>query len=372
MINGCVDKLPVFPVQTEDSDWAPTISLSQNGYQRFDMNLTRPPRKELLRNLLYHEVQLSSGGSPNFVTIDTINATDIDPSYIYWTVYPLEEHPFSFYSGPILDYGHNYTVRIRTVYSTGSTKLSNELSFITPTQVGRVTQRLPVPKRVDYETSDPYIPIAFHKGDFIVRRSEQIFRVDTATGDATLITKDFWPPSSVESWEAYEPIMTVGDTLLTYCRIPSSSSEFLLMTLDLNSLQVDRSRTLSVPGQFQGCTIGPGSLLYVLCTGEDGERFMVFDWRDGQLLETSPTLPATLVLSRETGDALSFDENGFWYSRVQYFDNRLWRLDSTTFAVLEEHRNPVFSPAGLAWDGANFWVIDQETRTIAKLQLEGM
>jgi hypothetical protein len=57
---------------------------------------------------------------------------------------------------------------------------------------------------------------------------------------------------------------------------------------------------------------------------------------------------------------------------VSAFDNRLVRCDATTIAVEEQHRNPVFAPQGLAWDGANFWVVDQETHTIAKLQLEGL
>jgi sugar lactone lactonase YvrE len=65
------------------------------------------------------------------------------------------------------------------------------------------------------------------------------------------------------------------------------------------------------------------------------------------------------------------DGKYLWVSRNNSFNNLVVRYDPATLQALDQKHNPVFSSNGLAWDGANFWVVDIETRTIAKLQLSG-
>ena len=40
--------------------------------------------------------------------------------------------------------------------------------------------------------------------------------------------------------------------------------------------------------------------------------------------------------------------------------------------IQEDHHNPIFDTAGLAWDGASFWVVDGETNSVAKIELSGI
>jgi hypothetical protein len=54
------------------------------------------------------------------------------------------------------------------------------------------------------------------------------------------------------------------------------------------------------------------------------------------------------------------------------YDSRITSIDPVTMNTVKENRNPIFRSTGLTWDGANFWVIDYETQTFAKIKLEGM
>ncbi len=371
-ISACVENLPVFPIQTDDSDWAPTVTLTQNGYRRIELRFTNPPRKELLRNLLSYEVQVRSTSSGDFTTIHWISGTRIDPAYVYYGGYTAEAFAYSLATTAVLSDLTSYTVRVRTVYALGPAKLSNEISFTTPKFVGKILRQLPIPKRLDYETGEPFATLAFYKGDLIVRRQEQIFKVDTSSGQATLITRDFRLPLDSDFMDHYQPLAVAGDTLLAFHRPDSRHTGIAAMTLDLVTLQINRFPMTSLPGQVEGCVVGPGSLLYALTYSDRGYKFLILDWREGRLLQTLPILPRKLDLNIYGPGVLAFNGSGFWYSSVNSFDNRIWRIDLSTLEILEEHRNPVFAPWGLAWDGSHFWTVDKETWMIVKLQLEGL
>jgi hypothetical protein len=370
LINGCTEKLPVDPSYTDDTNWTPLIELAQNGYERFEIYISRPPRKELLRNLLFHTVEVRSGLSADFVTVDTFSAAMIVPAYVYGGTYPAAYYPFPYVSKPILSYNSSYTVRLKTFYRTGVTRISEGISFISPTERGKAIERLPMPQKLPYDYSSVDV-IAFHGEELLVLRDEQLFRVDTSSAQSTLVKNDFMPPNDIRDW-LFTTLSVAGNTVLTFYSDPRGQ-QFTLVSLDLNTLRVDSSLKISIPGKQLVGVIGEGLLLRTLWESPGLQQVVLIDRRSGQVVQTFPEVPVTISLAYYgTGSALAFDGTGLWFSSVSAFDNRLVRCDATTIAIEEQHRNPIFAPRGLAWDGANFWVVDRENRTIAKLQLEGL
>jgi hypothetical protein len=370
LVDGCTEKLPVEPVYTDDTNWTPLIELAHNGYQRFEIYVSRPPRQELLRNLLFHTVEVRSGPSTDFVTVDTFNSAMIVPAYVYGGTYPAAYYPFPYVSKPILSNDTSYTVRLKTFYRTGASMVSNGVSFVSSAERGNVIRRLPMPQMQPYDYSSMDL-IAFHGGELLVLRDQQLFGVDTSTAQATLIKDDFTPPTGAPDW-LFRNLSASGDTVFTFYSDPWGQ-QFTLVSLDLNTLRVDSSLKVSMPGKQLAAVIGEGALLRTLWEASGLQQVIFLDRRNGQVVQTFPEVPiAVSVAYYGTGSALAFDGASLWFSSVNAFDNRLLRCDAATLAIEEQHRNPIFAPQGLVWDGANFWVIDQETRTIAKLQLEGM
>lgn len=363
-ISGCTEKLPVDPVYTDDTDWIPSITLTNNGYQRVELTIERPPRKELLRNILSYTLQVRPGQSGEYVDIDTLRGDAIPPSYVYPGPY---YYPYYYRSGPILDYGTNYAARIAVHYRSGIAPSSNEIAFTTPLERGRVLKRLPMPSKVPYDTYGFNEFLAFHKGSLLILRDEQLFRIDTATGQPTLLKSSFVPPADDPN-KTFRTLTVIGDTAYTFFY---SMDHFMLVSLDLNSLQVDSSLSVSHSGWYLTDLIAQGFDLYSLWSSSSSARqqFAIIDRQSGQLLHVYPDVPGRLpVLSGE----ISSDGTNLWFSSVSWYDNRIIRFDPSMLTFWEQHRNPIFSPTGLVWDSANFWVIDQATRTIAKLQLEGL
>jgi hypothetical protein len=73
LLDGCTEKLPLDPIYTDDTDWAPSIALTSNGYQRITLYVEQPPRKELLRNILFYTAEIRESRSGVDVSIDTVN-----------------------------------------------------------------------------------------------------------------------------------------------------------------------------------------------------------------------------------------------------------------------------------------------------------
>lgn len=366
-LGGCTERMPLDPIQTNDSDWAPGISIYRNDYQRIELNVTSPPRKELLRNILFYTAHFRKPGSTSDLAVDTLNGKLIDATYVYQGPRPYD---FLYHSKAILDYSSDYTVRFVVHYGTGVLRNQDDLRFTTPSARGSVVRRLPIPGRTAGAYEALYIRIAFHGGDLIVRRDEQLFKIDTATGQATLLKQDF-RPSTDRGYQQFQPLFVIGDTILTYY-LDNPAQKLTLMSLDINTLKVDTSIMITAPGYFLACTIGPDSNLYAFCINQSGNRVVVVYRRTGQLVQTLPVVPPLFALDPSWGASLNFDGTWFCYSSLGEFDNRIVRYDPSTFAVAEQQHNPVFAPFGLAWDGANFWTVDIETWTIVKLELGGL
>jgi len=360
LLDGCTEKLPLDPIYTDDTDWAPSIALTSNGYQRITLYVEQPPRKELLRNILFYTAEIRESRSGVDVSIDTLKVTAIPAAYVYLG----PGYISTYQSSPILEYGTDYTVRFVVHYRTGISRYLNELPFTTPLERGRVLKRVPLPPEILNDSYGAGDILAFHNASLLILRNEKLVRVDTASGQPTLLKSDFAPPTSHLN-ETFRSLTVAGDTAYTFY---GSMNHFRIVSLNLNTLQVDSSLNISNPDWNLINMVCQGSSLYALWESSGRQQFTLVDRQNGQLANTLPSAPARIPYPY----TVVSDGSNFWYSHMSWYDDRLIQFDPSTLTFWEEDRNPVFSTEGLAWDGANFWVVDLETDTIAKLQLEGL
>jgi hypothetical protein len=111
---------------------------------------------------------------------------------------------------------------------------------------------------------------------------------------------------------------------------------------------------------------GFGSTVFTYWQLSNSQQFATLDTHTGQMLELFHEVSAGTYLSD-----VCTDGKEIWGQITDILDNRIVRIDPNSREIREVHRNPVFSPGQLSWDGKNFWVVDLETQTIAKLELEG-
>jgi hypothetical protein len=144
------------------------------------------------------------------------------------------------------------------------------------------------------------------------------------------------------------------------------------MSLDLNTLRVDSSLTISTPDKFLQALVSHNGELYGLWIRQDLGQFGVINPHTGQVIRWLTEGPLTNINQFSYPPNFSSDGNVIFHCTSSGFDNRISALDPSTFTTVQENHNPVFETAGLAWDGVNFWILDYETQTFAKLKLEGM
>lgn len=323
--------------------------------------MDRPPRKELLRNILLYTVEVRSKNSAAFTTIDSIPGVINFPAYIF------PRFPFYYRSKPVFSYNTDYTLRVSVHYRSGNVKTSNQFSFITPLERGKVLRRLPLPLKVPYDTYWFGNLLAFHKGKLLVLRDEQLFQVDTSTGNATLLKNNFLPPPDYPN-RTFRSMAVCGDTLIAPYDTWSAQAH-TLVRLDFITLRVDSTLDIPSQGKFIQSMTGQDSLIHLLWGLPPGrQQIAVVNLRTRKTLRTFPDVPARILYPY----AMCFDGINFWTAENLSFDNKIVRFDPSSLTILEQHRNPIFSPEGLTFDGKYFWTIDRDTQTIVKLQLEGM
>jgi hypothetical protein len=365
LLAGCTERLPIDPIYSDDTDWTPSISIAHNDYQRFELVVERPPRKELLRNILWYEIQLRTGVSTDYQRVDSISGLFNQPPYIYVGYYPLSHYPFEYLSEPILDNKTNYSVRMVSHYRTGISRISDAISFTTPTDRGSILKRIPFPKKVTSMSEWGNNRIAFHKGSLLMLRDTELWKVDTATGQSTLLIREFSPPPDNRNTQ-FRSIFVAGDSLFTYYE-DYDFEVFTIVSVDLKSLMVDSTVRVSSPGRTLYQMESDGSQLltlwYNLSTAN--LQFAIVDLHSGKIIQMFADGPSVVPYPYTYCSA-----NGAWWELVwRDFDNRIVRFDPATLTILEDHPHPVFSPLELTWDGANFWSIDDDSRAIVKLLL---
>ncbi len=356
LLSACNERLPFEPITTTDSDWTPSIALWANDYQRIEIGIEDPPRRELLRNITSYVFQIREDRTGEVVFLDTLG-NYLPPSYIgSGVVWPQD-------SWPVLQYSTAYSTQVSINYHAGDTKPSNSISFTTPPERGKVIRRISIPPN---DFSD-ILSLACHKGDVIICGGNgRLLKFDTTTGQRTMLNNYFYPPSNLSSQSEYQCLAVIGDTLYTFYE-NGSSAQYTIVAVDLNTLAMKSSPKVSLTDKRLAQIISAGSSLYGLWYSDGIEQIAYIDPATGTLSSVLPEEPWAIYTSAN----MVSDGKYLWVSRNNSFNNLVVRYDPATLQALDQKHNPVFSSNGLAWDGANFWVVDIETRTIAKLQLSG-
>ena len=357
---GCVIEQPFEAGTTEDEEWIPSIQLVQNDYKRIVLNIDRPPRLSLLRNITRYEVLLQSKENLSIVKYDTIPGSWISPAYLY----PLFPHPY--YSGPVLNDETEYLARVELFYRSGVSVRSNVIELRTPPSRGNIMKVLPLPQKIPGSMWSFENAIAFHGDDLIVLRDDQVFRVDTADGTATLIKDQFLPPEDYPN-KTFRSFAVVGDTLVTYY-FHWKTQKTTLVRLSFESLAVDSSIGVSFPDATPvAMSAFEGGILFHLLKGDNRHQLLKLDPGTGGVLHEYPPF----AWSDTYWNDFTADRTTIWVSLFEDYDNRYVQIDPTTGSVVRELLNPIFRPQSLAFDGSHFWQVDTETDTIVKVRPAG-
>lgn len=360
-ISGCTTEKKFGPGFIQDTNWSPSARLVYNGYQRALFQIDRPPRVELLKNIDLYRVVTIFNRSGSAVIIDTLRNYQVYPQYL------LPKYSYEYRSKPMLEDNVGYTTHVEVHYKNGDSGVSNKTTFTTPPKRGAVLRRLPLPKK---QASDSYWGvdlISFYKGSLLVLRDEELLKVDTSSGVATLLKNVFMPPDGYPN-VYFRSLAVCRNTLLTFYYNRWNPNLITIVRLDLVSLSVDSSLKISSPTSVPVAITGYGSdLLIISYTSEEKNQFTLIDPSSGQILKEYPPFTASYWYASE----MVSDGDNVSVAFKAPFDNEISPIDLSTGVQLRKHHNPVFDPQSLAWDGAHFWVIDQETRTLAKLKLEG-
>jgi hypothetical protein len=359
LLSSCTEEMPVDAVYTNDMDWTPSIVLSHNDYQRVAFTIERPPRKELLRNILWYRIQVRSGTSTSYQNVDSIPGGNIIPPYPYWSYYSYRSYPYTYTSRAMFSSGTTSSLRVEVQYRLGITHSTSDLTFTSPPERGMILKRIPLPKKIS--TSDwGNQHIAFYRGRLLVLRDDELWSVDTASGQSTILLQNFRPRQQNPAF-SYNAVSVAGDSLVAWFW---NAPDYVVVNLDLKTLKTDSIVIPPFSGRYLNQMKTDGSQLYGLWLNYNGDSswFCLHDRHTGVVLKSSAGSPNLTSYPYD----YCWASGSWWFSLRRDFDNRMIRFDPQTLATLEDRPNPVFSTHELAWDGANFWEIDEEAGTIVK------
>lgn len=349
MLAACTEKTPIAPQYTDDASWAPAITLIGSGYQRFGINIEEPPNQQIERNILRYVVEYRPPGNTDFVPLDTASSVRFIPSG-----YDTPQ--------PFLQEGEEYSVRLVAEYHNGARRESNVLTFISPITRGKVLRRIAKPEETQSTTVYGF---GFHNGDLFAVMENLLFRVDTASGNASLI-KTFettlFPHQITFHGEhlivAYS-IGLFGTVLLQRFNLSTSRFE--------NDLAIELGLDLSGEARLEGIAVDSR---YLYVTTSTFEPYLQ------QLHKADLVSGQTVFTSAKFGPALNrfiVVEDALWtVNAALAFDHRVQGFDPLTLTLQNDYQNPVFRGYTLAWDGAHFWTWDNTAQTFAELELEGL
>lgn len=361
---GCTEELPLNQIYTDDTDWVPSVSVSKNDYQRVVLAIDRPPRKELLRNIRSYHIQMRAVTDGGFVTIDSLFGMYVAPHYA-------APYPQYYYSKPVFSYNTQYVMRTAVYYRTGVVRVSSEIQFTTPVERGKILKRIPAPLVIPLNYFASWNSLVFWKDKLLVLADKQLFQVDTSSGKTTLLKTDHNPPTG-NYQQMFQSITISGDTLFSFYDRPNvdwNNRVYTIVKLNLKTLVVDSTLKIQAPQRTLRSIVSHSSNLYAFWWTSQGlDQFSVINSQTGQTIQTLPegTLGDTYPYE------LCSDGSNLWITKNSSFNNRIVKIDPLMLAISNEQHNPIFSPQSLTWDGKNFWTIDRDTRTIVKLQLEGL
>ena len=360
VVAGCTEELPINAVYTNDTDWAPTIRLSGNDYQRVDIQVDRAPRVELLRNIVSYVIEVHGGTFSNYTAIDTIDKNHANPMYAY-SLPPT----YTWETKPLLQYSTDYALRVAVSYRTGEIKHSNEIAFTSAPEHGKVLRRLPLPAGVEVGMMNG---LAFYKGNLLYASGGRIFEIDTLTGAAKIIKGDFVYRNNASEFSDFN-IAIVRDTIIAfYFQGWGWKPEgYNLVRMPMSTLVIDTVLHVTPVFNPEGLdyVISDGSTLWILWDNGFYERLATLDPRTGLTIDSFAYAP------REVpdfwGGAMCTDGKSMYAFGSGH---TILRLDIPSFTVQESDAYPIAHASSLAWDGEHLWVIDLEAMTFAKIEPE--
>ena len=355
---GCTKKISIEPVYTGDTDWAPTITLTGNNYQRVGIEIEPPPRLELDRNLEQLLIEIQKAGGPGYASIDSFDFRYWGWTYSIWKV-----------TEPIFDQNTQYSLRGVVKYRNEIERVSDAISFQTPIVNGNILKRIPVP---DLPEFDSWLSSEFDFGNgfiYSLYSDGVLTKTDTSTGAAEVVTR--LGPLNDRFFYEYENLSVYGESAFVV-QFPENDIGYAhLRRINLITGNEDRRYRIPMPVEARrGWLVHfDGTHVYLIWSFSDGSAIVKIEPISREIVGSYPRFNTEFPFY--VGNLVLVGSE-FWIGINNFLDNRIAKFDHTRSPPSVQHRNPVAFSRGLAWDGAHFWVRDQESDTFCKLQLEGL
>lgn len=370
LLLGCVVELPIEPVTTTDDDWVPNFQVRWHGYQRVQITVEGPPRKELLPNIERYVLEVMRLDDSVYVPVDTM--LYFAPSYVA----PVNVGSgTSWMTDPRLDYGTGYYPRIAVHYRTGTVRRNGGSFFRTDAGRGSIVRRLSLPLIQAGQFYFLDVRLATWGGKLVFNAQERLYAVDTTTGTIQFLTTvlSHLDPASYQNAQFDYSLLAMGvdgDTLVAAIYRPSLQ-RLQLHKMNLTTLSTDSSISVSV-GANEGISqvaISGSRLALLIDQIDHRQHIAIYDTRSGSTIQTYPAG----ILS-DYGQ-LSYDGTNLWIAQQRHYDfpssHTINRLDPATLAMSEVNRNPVFYYNQLCWDPPYVWIEDMDSHAYVKVRLEG-
>ncbi len=369
-LSGCTVELPIEPVTTTDDDWTPDFQVRWHGYQRVQVSVDGPPRKELLPNIERYVLEVVKLGDSIYVPVDT--TFYFAPSYVA----PANVNSSNnWITDPRLEYGTGYYPRIAVHYRTGTIRRNGGSYFRTDAGRGAVVSRLSLPLIQVGQFYNLDSRLTSWGPKLIFNAYELLYSIDTTTGSiqflTTLLPHLTWASYENARYEFSLMAMGVdGDTLIA-AMYRSSSDQLQLHKVNLTTLTADSSISIAMAATdwINQAAVSGSRLALLVNQADRRQRIAIYDTRTGSMIQSYPAG----ILS-EIGTFL-YDGTNCWFAQPRHDDfpssNTIIRFDPNTLAMSEVHRNPVFNYNELCWDPPYVWVEDTDSHAYVKVRLEG-
>lgn len=355
---GCTEKVSIAPQFGDATSWTPVLSVENNNYHRVQLHFGEPPL-EVERNLSNIVIRFRKAGEQGFRDLDTLNL-----EFVRLT-------PTSYTTEPVLDEDVEYEFRALARYRNGNENVSNTVSLTTPVVKGQILESIPITPP-DFGCSG-CAPSGFGFNEssvFVLTFDDRLIQVDRSSSEITELLDEF-RPSDPRVSVSYLDMAVHGDTAIVAENTESEPDRMTVVRVNLKTLAIDKSLQIQYPkdGNYVYGRIlhYDGSDIYVLWTMDAEQQIERLNATTGAVVESH----AVFQLVPDIFDGLVFDGIDFWINIRDAYDNRINRFDPDGTILPPVHRNPVFRTHELAWyDG--FWVFDEESYAIVKLELDGL
>ncbi|HEY9164790.1 MAG TPA: hypothetical protein VIS48_01380 [Candidatus Kryptonia bacterium] len=344
---ACTKTVPLGPVYTGEDDWTPSFTIGYNNYQRISGSFSKVPRASLVNNFDSCVVQIKPAIEDTFSIVVTAENPTTYGGGGFWT-------------GPVLQMGATYAVRIAIYYKDGVVRYSTDTTIVSPVVPGKVLKEILTPAGT--------YPIAFsfsRRGILLCDGSFSMWMIDTSNGNTSLVSSGPVLPSASQ-YSYYMTSVTIsGDTVYFGSEQISVGQPFPLLRYDPFNGWLDSSLVFGTAEfTLQGIIASHERIRLTWFNSGVGDIFREFDIHSGTLLNSGYsfyTYPSSYNSCYVDTSVWTISTNG---------NSAIGRVDSSG-ELLDIKIIPVYAPVGLAWDGANFWVWDAERKALVKLQLEG-